>query len=255
MRPSNIKTIVWRFDDLCFDHHSEFYIKPKLLKRLATIFYKNNLHVTFSLIVTHEDTFSKEAKENIAFLKKQGHEIVAHGAPHVNWQTLSIKNIKKAIILMRKNLFLLGITTAVFVFPGLHACHAAYPFLKKKGFTVILKGTRFFGFSKYVDSYYQRKLGITFFPENHWTTHTTKFTLKTINKFYSFLGRKKRFLHVMDHLWLYKNNSLKDLEEFISETNSFRRYLTMTEFLKTQKKTKSDDHSWRVKHNKNAKNN
>lgn len=225
------KTIVWRFDDLCFDKTSDFYIPVTTVKKIAAIFNKNNQKANFSFIVRPEDVYSKESKTCIDMLIQQGHQILAHGEPHVNWQKLNRQEIKHHVAAMRENLTALGITTNVFVFPGLKATTRAYPYLKKHGFTTILKGTRLKGLSRILDAYYACKYDLHFLPSHDWATHTRDWQLKPVTTFYSAMAQQNRFLHVMDHVWLYKNNSLKEFEEFINRTSSFTKCVTIPEFL------------------------
>lgn len=225
------KTIIWRFDDLCFDKQSKFYIPPSRIKEIATLFHKNKQHATFALIVRKEDVFSKESKDCINFILKHGHQILAHGAPHVNWKKLSQKEISNAIIEMRNNLTQIGIQTNVFVFPGLKTNPRAYQFLKKYGFNIILKGKRLKGLSKLADWWYHKQHSIRFFPFHTFATHTLDWKLKPVSSFYSTLSLQDGFIHVMDHLWLYKNESLKEFEQFITTTSTTARFVTIKEFL------------------------
>ncbi len=63
-----MKKIIWRFDDLCFDKNSDFYVPAAKIKQLATIFYKNGQNTNFSYIIRKEDLNSKEAGDCLRFL-------------------------------------------------------------------------------------------------------------------------------------------------------------------------------------------
>lgn len=229
------KTIVWRFDDLCFDKNSPLYTPPQLVNEVAKIFHQRNQKANFAFIVRPEDIYSKETRKCLHFLKQNGHQILTHGAPHVNWQQLSTKEMNTAVADMKQNLTQLNLTTNIFVFPGLKPNPRAYPCLKKHGFNVLLKGNRRLWLPKITDKYYTRKYRIDFFPEHNWSTQTKNWTLKPIRKFYSFFEKSQNFNHVMDHLWLYNNTPLKEFEEFIAETSTTARYVTIQESLSSNK--------------------
>lgn len=218
-----MKQIIWRFDDLCFDKNSEFYLPPAKIKKIADIFHKNGQHANFSYIIRNEDIFSKEAINCLNFLTKNGHQILAHGGPHTNWQKLTEQEIKNAIKNMRETLNLLKIECDTFVFPGLKSKHLAYEILKKHGFNKITKDTRVKGLSKIIDTYYSRKYKLKFVKSHNWTTFTKNRSLKPITSFYNILNVNAKQIYVMDHLWLYKNQQLGDFKYFIDSISKINK--------------------------------
>ncbi len=230
------RKIIWRFDDLCFDKNSEYYISSSKVKQILDILYRNNQKANFALIIT-KHCFSKEAKNFITLLKKQGHEILAHGEPHCNWQNLTKKEIKEAAINMRKNLNLLGIKTNVFVFPGLKANPFAYKWLKLYGFDMIIKGDRLKKLSRIIDWFYSKIYCVKFIYQNK-STNDENWNLKPMKEFYDLLESNNNIIHVMDHLWLYKNKPLEEFENFIKITTKSINYITIKQYENNKKRIK-----------------
>lgn len=227
--------LCWRFDDLNFAEEMDGSRNPlPIQEKIASILDKRRCKATFGLITNYNNkdyTTNRPYFRFIKNLQKKGHEIAAHGVHHNSWIHYSTKELGGIINKMREDFDAMDIPVFTFIFPGLQTNWRALPLLKKNGFEIIIKGERYNPlkrmYIKAMNSYYAKKYGLNFFVPHSFSTERSY--SPPILQLPQKIGPQKEMVHVMDHIWLYKQEDLKKFSMLVSSSCKAFEWRTISE--------------------------